>query len=253
MNEPRFGAPSIERIGTDESEWASWLARTPIPTLPLPQVASVTVVAAHPDDDIFGVGGTLSALAQAGCRLRFLLLTDGDASHPHSTVLTPFELARVRRAETRAALSVLDIHGVAVTHLGLPDGAVGEHRDQVRAAVTQAVAGAELVLAPWSADGHPDHEEAGRAALTAAEAASVPCWEFPVWAWHWGKPDEPQVPWERARHFVLDPLHHARKQAAIGCFATQIRPLGPGPDEGPILTSQFVDHFRRDTETVLVP
>ena len=49
---------------------------------------------------------------------------------------------------------------------------------------------ADLVLAPWAHDAHPDHEALGRAARTAAALAGVPLLAFPVWAWQWAVPGD---------------------------------------------------------------
>ena len=47
----------------------------------------------------------------------------------------------------------------------------------------------------------------------------------------------------------LPPGAVARKQAAIGCFASQLEPRAAA---GPVLSADFVTHFTRDFE-VLFP
>jgi hypothetical protein len=56
------------------------------------------------------------------------------------------------------------------------------------------------------------------------------------------------VPWDRARRVPLTPGAVTRKQAAIGCFASQTEDRGP--DLGPVLTPDMLAHFARGTEVV---
>ncbi len=58
--------------------------------------------------------------------------------------------------------------------------------------------------ATWRGDGHPDHEATGRAAAAAAKNAGAPFIEYPIWMWHWASPDDPAVPWHRARRLPRD-------------------------------------------------
>ena len=94
----------IDRPGTAEESWASWLELRHLPAADPLAWASVAVVAAHPDDEVLGVGGTMAILAAAGVRLRLIAVTDGEASHPGAD---PAALRRVRAEETAAALAAL--------------------------------------------------------------------------------------------------------------------------------------------------
>jgi LmbE family N-acetylglucosaminyl deacetylase len=76
------------------------------------------VVAAHPDDEVLGVGGTMASLAAAGARLRLIAVTDGEASHPDSD---PAAVALTRTAESEAALCLLGAQEAEVVRLKLPD------------------------------------------------------------------------------------------------------------------------------------
>ncbi|MDQ3738785.1 MAG: PIG-L family deacetylase, partial [Actinomycetota bacterium] len=44
------------------------------------QTNRVTVVAPHPDDEVFGVGGLMRALVERGYGLRVVAVTDGEAA-----------------------------------------------------------------------------------------------------------------------------------------------------------------------------
>ena len=76
--------------------------------------------------------------------------------------------------------------------------------------------------------------------------------EYPVWTWSWARPGDDRVPWARARRVELPPDVRARKSAAVACFTSQVRPLGPEPEDGPVLPPGFLAHFDRDFETVLL-
>jgi LmbE family N-acetylglucosaminyl deacetylase len=235
--------------GTDEAEWARWLPSRGWPRLDVAALAArpVLVLAAHPDDEVLGVGGLLHVLAGAVCDLRFLWATDGEASHPGSTSAQLPALAGLRRAEARAALASLQLDEAARLHLGLPDGGLAGREEELADRLGALVAPDDVLLAPWSSDGHPDHEAVGRAARSVGDTVL----EYPVWTWSWAAPGDPRVPWDRAQLVPLDATARAAKAAATACFTTQLAPLGPGPCDGPVLPERVLAYFRRDLELVL--
>ena len=241
----RIAAP-----GTAESVWAEWLPGTDWPLwTPDRAWARVAVCAAHPDDEVLGVGGVLAQLAAAGISLDLVAVTDGEASHPGSTVLTPEQLAAARADETHAALAELGVTA-RVVRLGLPDSGLAAREEELTARLAGALAGCDAVFAPWTGDAHPDHEAVGRAAVAAAGASGVPVWQYPVWAWHWATPADPRVPWHAARRVELSPDVRAAKRAAVARFVTQVRPLGPGPADRAVLPPDVLAHFDRDREVL---
>ncbi|MEU6056842.1 PIG-L family deacetylase [Streptomyces sp. NPDC047097] len=243
-------ADPIQAPGTDEAEWRGWEGWSRMERYALPEAGRVVVVAAHPDDEVLGVGGTLALLAAAGVELTVVSVTDGEGSHPGSTRYSPEQLAGVRARELRDALAELGADGAEIVRLGLPDTGVAAQEDRLAAALAEPLAGAALCLAPWTGDVHGDHEAAGRAALAAARAAAVPCRLYPVWLWHWARPGDPRVPWERAARVALPPRAVARKRAAVDRFASQIHPLGPGPENAAVLPPQELAHHLREWEVV---
>ncbi|MFC8492000.1 PIG-L deacetylase family protein [Streptomyces sp. NPDC057235] len=244
-------ADAIDAAGTAEEVWTAWAGREPRSEAVLPD-GPVLVVAAHPDDEVLGFGGTASRLAAAGRQVHVLTVTDGEGSHPGSRVLPPPELARVRREELAEALDVLGLNLAFRYRMGIADTRVDEGEDLVAARVEQLVrqTGAGLCVAPWSGDLHADHEAAGRAARTAAAAAAVPLWQYPVWMWHWATPGDARVPWDRLRRLPLTTELLNRKKAAVRCFRTQIAPLADHP--GVVLPPDELDHHQRLFETVFV-
>ncbi|MCM2424941.1 PIG-L deacetylase family protein [Streptomyces sp. RKAG337] len=241
---------AIDAPGTDEALWRTWPVLRSLPTLDLPARGRVVIVAAHPDDEVLGFGGSISLLASAGVELTVVSVTDGERSHPDSRVVSGAALAAIRAVETREALDELGADRARVIRLGIPDTDVAGHEVLLAAELTDILSGAALCVAPWTGDLHADHEAAGRAALRAAGAAGVPCLLYPVWMWHWARPDDPRVPWDSAARIGLPPATVARKAAAVERFASQIRPLGPGPGDAAILPPDETAHHLRDLEVV---
>lgn len=237
--------------GTPEARWRSWSRDWP--ELDPTGCRRVVVVAPHPDDEVLAAGGLLHRSAAGGAVVELVAVTDGDASHPGSPTLAPAALAALRRDESVAALAELGL-APATTRLGVPDGAVVAHEDAVADAVARLLGAAEegtWVVATWRGDGHPDHEAVGRAAHRAAAAAGARLLEVPVWTWHWAQPDDPRVPWHRARRVPLDAVTLAAKHAAVQRFRSQVAPLSDHPADAAVLPGFVLERLLRDHETVL--
>jgi LmbE family N-acetylglucosaminyl deacetylase len=230
----------IDAPGTPEAVWRAWPAMGKLPAVDAAGWASAVVVAAHPDDEVLGAGGTFAALAARGTRLRLVALTDGEASHPHEGAA----IGARRVAETTAALAALGARQAEVIRLALPDSGLTAYEDEVTVWLRQLTAGFDVCLAPWDSDAHPDHEVAGRAAR-AARMGEATLW-YPVWMWHWARPDDHRVPWHAAVRAPLPRSAAARKHRAINCFASQLEDRTPRI--GPVLPAGIVAHFTRDTE-----
>ena len=238
----------IDAPGTPEAEWTAWdwhqeraFASTLVSGA---SASSVVIVAAHPDDEVLGAGGLISVLAAGGARLRLVAVTDGEASHRGRA--RPSTLVRRRAAETAAALDVLGAETTEVIRLGLPDGQLAAREESLVADLRRLTAGFGTCLAPWDRDMHPDHEATGRAASRACPQAV--CY-YPIWMWHWACPGDPRVPWDRAARVRLPAWAAARKQAAIGCFASQLEDRGGGL--GPVLAPEMIAHFTRAAEVLI--
>ncbi|HEY5120093.1 MAG TPA: PIG-L family deacetylase, partial [Acidimicrobiales bacterium] len=75
------------------------------------------VVSPHPDDEVLGAGGLIQVALSQHVLVEVVAVTDGEASHPRSTVATTLNLARVRSAESRVALSRLGWREPLITRL----------------------------------------------------------------------------------------------------------------------------------------
>ncbi len=199
---------------TDEAAWLTFIGGLPVLDAAVSERASRAVfVAPHPDDETLGCGGLMAELSARRCAVEVVAVTDGEGSHPGHGGLAGF-----RRREQERALVTLGV-GSRPIRLGLPDGHVTDHADRLADRLADLTAGADLVVAPWRADGHTDHDASGAAAAEATRRNGARLLEYPVWAWQWARPDD------LARlapvRFDLSTGVVARKRAAIGCFASQ--------------------------------
>jgi LmbE family N-acetylglucosaminyl deacetylase len=242
----RLALNRIDLPGTAEEAWESWLELRHLPAVGLEAWRSVAIVAAHPDDEVLGAGGTMALLAAAGARLRLIAVTDGEASHPAAY---PDAIVRTRAAESADALRALGAHDIEVIRLRFPDTGLAAREDELAAALGELCTGFGVCLAPWEADAHADHEAAGRAARRAVrQLLLVEILSYPIWMWHWAIPADRRVPWARACRVPLPPDVAAAKQSAIGAFASQLTDRGA---LGPVLPPGIVAHFTRDQEVLL--
>jgi LmbE family N-acetylglucosaminyl deacetylase len=142
---------------------------------------SALVIAAHPDDAEFTVAGTVAAWVRAGCRVTYVLCTDGNIGS-HEPGMTVEKLTEIRRVEQRAACAVLGVS--EVVFLGYDDGRLQPtlelRRDLVRVLrqYRPEVVICQDPTALFRSDqyiNHPDHRAAAQAAIDAvAPACAMP-------------------------------------------------------------------------------
>jgi LmbE family N-acetylglucosaminyl deacetylase len=245
------GVVVIEGAGTPEATWQAWPALQAFPSLRLENAPSrVVVVAPHPDDELFGVGGLLRLLTAAGAEIDIVAVTDGEASHPGSPTMTPADLVSRRFAERAAALRRMGLDSARVTRLAIPDGRVASAAVRLASALTELLEPTDWCLATWRGDGHPDHEACGSAAAEACDVVGARLLEYPVWAWHWATPGDSRVPWARASSIRLPAWLAACKQRAAAEHVSQVRPLSADPADAAILPPSGLGRLLRTTETV---
>jgi len=125
----------------------------------------IVVVSPHLDDGVLSLGASIAAWSRAGVKVELLTVLgcDPDSLAPaggwdrRGGFATEGESARARREEDRLACAAIGAKPV-----WLPFGSVDfeRHGDEadVRRAVTDAVAGADLLLLPGFPLSHPDHD-----------------------------------------------------------------------------------------------
>jgi LmbE family N-acetylglucosaminyl deacetylase len=82
---------------------------------------TVMVFTPHPDDDLFGCGGTLALLAKNGNKIIIAIYTN-DNKGSFDLEMTTERLARIRKAEEEAAMEVLGIPKANIYWMGYDDG-----------------------------------------------------------------------------------------------------------------------------------
>jgi LmbE family N-acetylglucosaminyl deacetylase len=228
-NGARFAAMPIARGGTSTTEWCEW--GHAFPPLDLDDCPALSVVAPHPDDETLGFGATASLLRARGVDVTVVSVSDGGGSVPGLSPLERKWLERDRRVELRNATRILGL-GEPV-RLGLPDGGLTECEGELTLLLADLVASGPKgtwCAATWRGDGHPDHEAVGRSAATAVAGAGATLLEFPVWMWHWARPDDDAVPWDRMSMAPFDRGALDRKRQAAAVFQTQVEPFEGGVD-----------------------
>jgi LmbE family N-acetylglucosaminyl deacetylase/glycosyltransferase involved in cell wall biosynthesis len=134
------------------------------------QANRLLVLAAHPDDDVFGAGGLIARLAPRAEAVRAVVFTGGEAQQggePDSAD------PAVRRREALEAGRILGVGDYVF--LDFPDRSLEERRRDVRDRVRAEIARfrPDAVLAPSPCEIHPDHR-ALAAALYEAVAGTRP-------------------------------------------------------------------------------
>lgn len=133
---------------------------------------------AHPDDEAFGMAGTMARVVAAGRHVALVCATRGEAGEIADPALaTPETLGQVREGELRAAAAAVGVRDV--TFLDYVDGHLAEADPQeiVGRIVRQLRRLRPAVLVTFAANGvygHPDHMTIHRHALAAVEAAADP-------------------------------------------------------------------------------
>jgi LmbE family N-acetylglucosaminyl deacetylase len=136
----------------------------------------VAVVVAHPDDDTYGVAGSLALHADEDLRVTVVMTTSGEAGLIADDALADREhLGAVREQEDRAAWAALGIDP-EIHFLRYPDGGVADvPREQLVATYLAILQPARpdvvVTFGPEGITGHADHLAVGAAATAAFHAA----------------------------------------------------------------------------------
>ena len=147
-------------------------------------------VGAHPDDETFGIGGTLAQYAAAGVRVYYACATRGEAGSVNPEQMQGHAtLGDMRWAELKCAAQILGL--ADVIYLGYRDSGMSgaednKHPEALAAAPLEQVAGrivkvirelrpdVVVTFDPIGGYRHPDHIAAHNATVSAFQAAGDP-------------------------------------------------------------------------------
>jgi N-acetyl-1-D-myo-inositol-2-amino-2-deoxy-alpha-D-glucopyranoside deacetylase len=148
------------------------------------------VCLAHPDDETFGMGGTLALYAQRGVKVTLVCGTRGDVGEMDPELLKGFNsIAERRESELRCAAGILGLTGVyflGYRDSGMPGTADNQHPNALAAKPTDEVAAKvahyirqlkpQVVVThdPIGGYKHPDHIAMHKATLRALDLAADP-------------------------------------------------------------------------------
>jgi LmbE family N-acetylglucosaminyl deacetylase len=232
---------------------------------------TLLAIFAHPDDEAFGTGGTLTKYAAEGVDVHLIMATSGDAGQISRAELATMEtIAQVREEELRAACRH---YGINPPHLlRFPDGQTTvvnqkEAVEKIVALIRQLQPQVILTFGPEGVYGHYDHIAVHRWTTIAVRLAADPEW-FPAQLENGSQPHNVAKVYHRAtpqeriddmyRHnggyvmmdgvpfpfvgFTADEIttiidtgaYAEQKLAGILCHATQIDPKRFNLDDNPL-------------------
>jgi len=120
-----------------------------------PQAARVLVLAPHPDDEVFGCGGTIARYTGQNIPVRVVIVSDG------AKIASEFpggsNVSEIRRNETLNALPLLGVH--EIDFLDFPDGELPVWKKEILHNIEDIVKEFEpdIIFSPSPIDYHADH------------------------------------------------------------------------------------------------
>jgi N-acetyl-1-D-myo-inositol-2-amino-2-deoxy-alpha-D-glucopyranoside deacetylase len=151
---------------------------------------TILAVLAHPDDESFGMGGTLALYASCGVEVHLVCATRGEVGDADPELLKGFDsIAKLRENELRCAAGILGLAGVHFLDYrdsGMPGSPDNNHPQALAAQPLDDVAAnvvcyirdlkpqVVLTFDPIGGYRHPDHIAIQRATVRAFEQAGNP-------------------------------------------------------------------------------
>lgn len=188
---------------------------------------SILVLAAHPDDEVLGCGGTIAKLADEGSNIHVAFLADGVSSREGNDAAQQAEIETRRRA-ARKACDILG--GKSVSFGKFPDNrmdtvALLSVVKVVEALITEYTP--DTVLTHHHGDLNIDHQRTHQAVAVACRpqrghpVKTLLCFELPS-STEWQLPNVASV---FAPNWFVDVSNTLeRKLAALDSYATELRP-----------------------------
>lgn len=186
----------------------------------------VLVIAAHPDDEVLGVGGTIAKLSADGVECHLLIVTDGSSSQYRDSLRLQ-EILDAKKIETKNCADTLGFK--SIYYGGLPDMKLDKTPhiaiNQVIEKVIDEVQ-PDTVFTHFWGDVNRDHQEVYKSTLVAVRPVmgqvvrELCCYRVPSSTeWTPNKADTMFMP----NYFVDIEKYAERKYKAFACYATELR------------------------------
>jgi len=143
------------------------------------------VISPHPDDDCFGLGGTIKKMTTAGGDVTVVYFTDGSGGLvQESNLKNDKELIEKRKIETENAAKILGIK--ETIFWGYQDGRLAAGQSAIKALkdLIERIQ-PEIIFIPSFLDNHPDHRATNEIFINAAsglEKQEFEIWAYEVWS-----------------------------------------------------------------------
>ena len=186
----------------------------------------ILVIAAHPDDEVLGMGGTIAKLTREGKQVDVLIVTDGSSSQ-YRDADNLQEIIEAKKQETRLCADVLGVRNVyygeqpdmkldCTPHINI-NQAIEEVIDKVQP---------DTVFTHFWGDVNRDHQEAYKSTLVAVRPVmgqvvkELYCYRVPSSTeWTPNKGDTMFMP-----NVFVDIADYAeQKYKAFACYSTELR------------------------------
>lgn len=186
----------------------------------------VLVIAAHPDDEVMGLGGTIAKLSAQGVECHLLIVTDGSSSQYRESDHLG-EIIEAKKIETK---NCADILGFRSIHYGeLPDMKLDMTPHIVINQVIERVVDEvqpDTVFTHFWGDVNRDHQEVYKSTLVAVRPVmgqvvkELYCYRVPSSTeWTPNKADTMFMP----NYFVNIEKYAEQKYRAFACYSTELR------------------------------
>jgi len=155
----------------------------------------IYIFAPHPDDEVFGAGGSILKWLENGHEIYIIWLTDGRAGYRKArklgeledneeTRITEDQLAEKRLAEAAASAKILGVKPENCYYLKIHDRDLMNHKYDVIDQLIRFIKKVDRFVIPSNNNEHPDHQATYEIAVRVAEKLNLKDIEFYVYAIH---------------------------------------------------------------------
>lgn len=186
----------------------------------------VLVIAAHPDDEVLGVGGTIAKLSARGSECHLLIVTDGSSSQYRDSDHLQ-DIIEAKKLETKGCADQLGFKSIYYGEL--PDMMLDRTPHIVINQVIEKVIDdvqPDTVFTHFWGDVNRDHQEVYKSTLVAVRpiigqvVKELYCYRVPSSTeWMPNKPDTMFM----ANYFVNIEKFAEQKYKAFACYSTELR------------------------------